>query len=85
MTVDEVAADIRAALGLTESDILVNIIVLGEYVTLDQDADDPDRRRLAMTSSDELEPWTSIGMLRFAQMREDKAVRNYDDEGGGEP
>lgn len=78
MTVDEITANVREALGLADTDVLVNVIVMGEYVTLDQDADSPDRRRLAMTSSDELEPWTSIGMLRFAQMREDNAVRNYD-------
>jgi len=77
MTVDEVVADVRAALGLADTDVLVNIIVIGEYVTLDQDAVSPERRRLAMHASDELEPWTSIGMLRFAQMREDNAVRDF--------
>ena len=74
MTVDEIVADLRAALGLGDTDVLVNIIVMGEFVTLDQDADQPDRRRLSYLASDELEPWTSIGMLRFAQMREDHAV-----------
>lgn len=80
MTVDEILADVRGALGLVDSEVLVNIIVIGEYVTLDENAEQPDRRRLAMHSSDELEPWTSIGMLRFAQMREDNAVRKYEDD-----
>lgn len=81
MTVDEIVADIREALGLGAGDVLVNIIVMGEYVTLDQDATNPDRRRLCYLASDELEPWTSIGMLRFAQMREDNAVRDaWEDE-----
>lgn len=81
MTVDEIVADVRAALGLTDDQVLVNVIVLGEYVDLDPAAESPDRRRLAMQSSDELEPWTAIGMLRFAQMRENDAVRDaWDDE-----
>ena len=82
MTVDEIIADVRDALALTEDQVLVNVIVMGEYVDLDPDAEQPDRRRLAIQVSDELEPWTSIGMLRFAQMREDGAVRNAweDDE-----
>jgi len=80
MTVDEIVADVRAALSLGDDEVLVNLIVLGEYVTLDPGAEQPNRRRLAMTSSDELEPWTSIGMLRFAQMREDNQVRNQWDE-----
>lgn len=83
MTVDEILADPRAALGLTNDEVLVNVIVLGEYVTLDQDAEQPNRRRLAMHASDELEPWTSIGMLRFAQLREHRAVdEQLDDDDG---
>ena len=82
MTVDEICADLRVALGLLDEEILVNVIVLGEYVTLDQDADSPDRRRLGYVASNELEPWTSIGMLRFAQMQEYQAVASFlsDDE-----
>lgn len=81
MTVDEVVADVRAALGLADDQVLVNVIVIGEYVDLDPDVHEPQRRRLAMQSSDELEPWTSIGMLRFAQMRENDAVRDaWDDD-----
>lgn len=80
MTVDEIVADIRDALSLGNDDVLVNIIVMGEYVTLDQDAEHPDRRRLAYLASDELEPWTSIGMLRWAQMREDAAITRYDED-----
>lgn len=76
MTVDEIIADLPAALGLGSDAVLVNVIVMGEYVTLDQDAESPDRRRLSYIASDELEPWTSIGMLRFAQMREDDAVKD---------
>lgn len=81
MTVDEIVADVRRALGLSDDQVLVNVIVMGEYVDLAPEAESPERRRLAMQSSDELEPWTSIGMLRFAQMRESDAVRDaWDDE-----
>lgn len=78
MTVDEIADDIRTALGLTSEEILVNVIVLGEFVTLDQEAEHPERRRMAIQVSDELEPWTSIGMLRFAQMREMDGLHTAD-------
>lgn len=81
MTTDEIIAYPREALGLAEHEVLVNVIVLGEYVTLDDTEYEPNRRRLAMVSSDELEPWTSIGMLRFAQLRENAAVRDaWDDD-----
>jgi hypothetical protein len=80
MTVDEVLADVRAALGLNSDEILVNVIVLGEYVTLSADAVSPDRRRLAFHASEELEPWTSIGMLRFAQTQEHQAIGQMFDE-----
>lgn len=76
-TVDEALADPRAALGLSDTDIPVNIIIMAEFVTLDDAEPCPDRRRLAMMSSDELEPWTSIGMLRMGQMRE---MRTLDDD-----
>lgn len=78
MNVDEIVSNVREALDLSESQILVNVIVIGEYVELDGDAPSPERRRLAMTSSDELEPWTSIGMLEFAKMLEHNAL--IDDE-----
>lgn len=86
VNVDEVLGDVRGALGLGEDEILVNVIVLGEYVSLAADAYEPNRRRLCMVASDELEPWTSIGMLRFAQMRENAAVVDAwkDDERGDE-
>ena len=81
MTVDEIVADVRNALGLSDDQVLVNVIVMGEYVDLDPAAEQPERRRLAIQVSDELEPWTSIGMLRFAQMREDEAVGDaWDDD-----
>ena len=82
VNVDEVLADPRGALGLTDDEVLVNVIVLGEYVSLAADAEEPNRRRLTMVSSDELEPWTSIGMLRFAQMRENAAVVDAWKDGG---
>lgn len=80
MTVDEIIADVRTALGLDPDEILVNVIVLGEFVTLSPDADSPERRRLAFQASEELEPWTSIGMLRFAQMQEHRAIGQMLDE-----
>jgi hypothetical protein len=81
VTVDEIIADVRDALGLEPDEILVNVIVLGEYVTLASDAVSPERRRLAFQASEELEPWTSIGMLRFAQMQEHRAIgQMLDDE-----
>lgn len=81
MNVDDVVADVRAALELNDDDVLVNVIVVGEYITLAEDAENPDRRRLAYLSSDELEPWTAIGMLRYVQMLEDQAIGDYLEEG----
>lgn len=82
MTVDEIVDDVRQALGLSDRQVLVNVIVMGEYVDLDPGAEQPERRRLSVQVSDELEPWTAIGMLQFCQMRENDAVRNAweDDE-----
>lgn len=78
MLADDVVTDVRRALGLRDSQVLVNVIVIGEYVDLDPDVESPERRRLAMVASDELEPWTSIGMLEFAKMREQRGVRDLD-------
>ncbi len=79
MDCNEILDDPRRALSLEDDQVLVNVIVLGEYVDLAEDAESPNRRRLAMTSSDELEPWTSIGMLEFAKMREHNAIRDLDE------
>lgn len=80
MNTDEILSDPRSALGLDDDQVLVNVIVLGEYVDLGPDVDRPERRRLAVTSSDELEPWTSIGMLEFAKMIEHTAVADLTDD-----
>ncbi len=74
MTVDEILADVREGLGLIDEEVLVNVIVIGEYVTLDPDAEQPGRRRLAVVASEECEPWSVIGMLEFCKLREVAAV-----------
>ncbi len=82
MNVDEIVADVRVGLGLTENEVLVNIIVMAEYVDLRPDAYAPNRRRLAFVSSDELEPWTAIGMMEYGKMREERGLRDADEYEG---
>ncbi len=64
-TVDEILADPVAALTLPDGAIPVSVVLLVEYAEPGA-TERPGARRLAWTSDDDLPPWTSIGMLRFA-------------------
>ena len=77
---DEILTDPRSALELADTDVPVSVIVLVEYIDLDPDAERPESKRLAMISSDELNPWTTIGMLEFAKLTENAAIGIFDDE-----
>jgi hypothetical protein len=63
--VDEILADPLAALELPDG----SIPVLVEFAEPAADVR-PAARRLATCSDDNLPPWTSIGMLRFAEQLE---------------
>jgi len=78
MTVDEIIADPLGALNLPDGAIPVSIIVLMEYVEPGSD-ERPAARRLAMNTDDDMPPWTSIGMLRYAIQLEVDAVEPDDD------
>lgn len=68
-TVDEILANPVAALDLPKGSIPVSVIVLVEYVNPGSD-NRPGARRLGTISDDDMPPWTSIGMLRFAAQLE---------------
>ena len=75
MTVDEILADPVAALGLPDGAIPLSIIVIAEYAEPGSD-ERPSARRLAMNTDDDMPPWTSIGMLRYAIQLELDAVHH---------
>lgn len=78
MTVDEIIADPLAALGLPAGAVPLSIIVLAEYAEPGSDVQ-PSARRLAMNTDDDMPPWTSIGMLRYAiQLELDQVERDED-------
>lgn len=76
MTADEVLANPFVALSLPDDCIVVSAVVVVEYVEPGSD-DRPDRRRLAWVASDELNPWTSIGIWEFLKQREIAAVAGF--------
>lgn len=78
-TVDEILADPLAALDLPSGSIPVSVIILAEYANPGSD-NHPNRRRLAIISDDDLPPWTSIGMLRYAQQLEYDSVGDEDED-----
>jgi hypothetical protein len=85
MTADEVLANPWQAMSLPENAIVVSAVVVVEYVEPDSE-DRPDRRRLAWVASEELNPWTSIGIWEFLKQREIAQVANFveptgDDDG----
>jgi len=69
-TTDEILADPIAALDLPDGAMPLSAIVLVEYARPGEDG----RKRLALVSDDDLPPWVSIGMLRFAAQLEYDAV-----------
>jgi hypothetical protein len=75
MTVDEIIAEPLKALGLPDGSIPLSILILCEYAEPGSD-NRPSARRLATVSDDDMPPWTSIGMLRFATQLELDAVQD---------
>ena len=65
MNVDEILASPIDALDLPDGAIPLSVIMLVEYAEPGAD-ESPSCRRLAVTSDEDLPPWTSVGMLRFA-------------------
>lgn len=78
MTTDEILANPVLALALPEGSIPVSVMLLVEYVNPGSD-NRPGARRLATISDDDMPPWTSIGMLRFAAQLELNDVTDEDD------
>lgn len=76
MTADEVLANPWQAMSLPENAIVVSAVVVVEYVEPDSE-DRPDRRRLAWVASDELNPWTSIGIWEFLKQREVAQIAGF--------
>lgn len=81
MTVDEILADPIASLNLPDGAIPLSVILLVEYAEPGSDTR-PSARRLAMNTDDDMPPWTSAGMLRYAIELELRVARDdiEDDE-----
>jgi len=65
MNVDQILNDTLGALELPDGAIPVSVIVLCEYAEPGAD-NAPGRLRLAMCSDENMPPWTSLGMMRYA-------------------
>lgn len=79
MTVDEILADPVAALDLPEGAIPLSVVLLVEYAEPGA-PDFPGRRRLATITDDDMPPWTSMGVLRFALELEAQSIDPPGDE-----
>lgn len=79
MKTDEILADVLAACELGAEAMPVHVIVLIEYLELDNEIH-PGRARMVLKSDEDLTPWTSMGMLQFATQCEFADVRNLDEE-----
>lgn len=64
------------ALNLPENSFVVSAIVVVEYVEPNSE-NRPTRRRLAWCASDELNPWTSIGIWEFLKQHEVAAIAGF--------
>lgn len=73
---DEVVDEPREHLNLPDGSFVVSACVVVEYVEPGSD-DRPDRRRLAWVASDELNPWTSIGIWEFLKQREVASIAGF--------
>ncbi len=81
MNVDELLADPITAVNLPDGAFPVTACVVVEYVHPGSD-NNPQRRRLAWCSSDELNPWTSIGIWEFLKQHEIAQVAGFVERGG---
>ncbi len=68
-TTDEIIGDVLGAAELPAGSIPLHVIVIIEYANPGSD-NAPGRARLCTLSDENLPPWTSIGMLRFAEQLE---------------
>lgn len=80
---DEVISDPLSALSLIDGQFVVSAVVVVEYVEPGSD-NRPDRRRLAWVASDELNPWTSIGIWEFLKQREVASIAGFVEDAGGD-
>lgn len=83
-SVDEILADPLGALDLPDGSIPVSVVLLVEYVNPSSEFHS-NAKRLATVTDEELSPWVSIGMMRFAQQLEYDAVKQIGDDPDGEP
>lgn len=81
MTVDELLADPLAAVDLPDGAFPVTAVVVMEYVHPGSE-NNPHRKRLAWCASDELNPWTSIGIWEFLKQHEIAQVAGFVERGG---
>lgn len=65
MTVDEILNDPTTALNLPDGAIPLSIIIVCEYAEPGSD-NHPAARRLAYIGDDDIAPWQSTGMMRWA-------------------
>lgn len=76
MNADELLAAPIEALELPDGAFPVSAVIVVEYVHPGSD-NSPHRRRLAWAVSDELNPWTSIGIWKFLEQHEIAAVAGF--------
>jgi len=83
VTVDDMLADPLAALELPDGSIPVSIVLLVEYVNPGSD-NMPAARRLAVMVDEDMSPWTTLGMLRYAAQLELDAVKDRGADDGAD-
>lgn len=81
MNVDELLADPLAAVNLPDGAFPVTAVIVVEYVDPGSD-NSPERKRLAWCSSDELNPWTSIGIWEWLKQWETARVAEFVERNG---
>lgn len=65
MSVDEILADLGAALDLADGQVPLHIIIVAEYLD-PKTADGLTHTRIVSQKDDTLAPWTACGMLQWA-------------------
>jgi hypothetical protein len=81
VNVDEILADPHAALDIPDGCIPIHVVILCEYARPGAETR-PSANGLATISDDDMPPWTSIGMLRFAAQLELNDVGDERDDPG---
>lgn len=81
MTADELLADPIAGVALPDGAVPVTAIVVIEYVEPASE-NRPERRRLGWRASDELNPWTSIGIWEFLKQHEIVNISGFVEDAG---